>query len=68
MKPGDILVCKKTDERNLIFIGKQYVVKLHWSSFIDIYLPDINSWATFSMSYFYSIDEYRELKLKELGI
>lgn len=69
MKQGDILLCRKTDERNLISIGKQYVVKHHWSSsFIDIHLPDVNSWATFDINYFYSIDEYRELKLKELGI
>lgn len=66
MIPGDFLVCKKADKRNLLTVGKRYVVKLHWASYVDILLPP--TWATFEMEYFYTVDEYREIKLNDLGI
>ena len=66
MIPGDFLVCKKADKRNLLTVGKRYVVKLHWASYVDILLPP--TWATFEMENFYTVDEYREIKLNDLGI
>ena len=50
MIPGDFLVCKKADKRNLLTVGKRYVVKLHWASYVDILLPP--TWATFEMENF----------------
>ena len=51
---------------NLLTVGKRYVVKLHWASYVDILLPP--TWATFEMENFYTVDEYREIKLNDLGI
>jgi hypothetical protein len=66
MIPGDFLVCKKADKRNLLTVGKRYVVKLHWASYVDILLPP--TWVTCEMENFYTVDEYREMKLNDLGI
>jgi uncharacterized protein YifN (PemK superfamily) len=68
MKQGEIVICKTSDKRGLIKVGMQYVVKIHWSSFIDVFLPDHKSWVTCDMGNFYTVSELRELKLKELGI
>jgi hypothetical protein len=62
------VVCKIADVRNLITVGEKYVVKLHWAEYLDVYLPKVNSWSTFHMENFYSVDEYREILLNELGI
>lgn len=75
MKKGDIVVCVEVPDSVFdITVGKQYVI-------YTIYFDDFNGqsdmiriidddgfYIKFSKNYFKTLEEYRENKLKELGL